>query len=319
VERAGLALEHAAEELRADRGLVLAAVRSDPRALGCAAAALRADRSFVLEAVRLDGLALQFAAEGPRADAAVALAALRQNWRSLRHADLSLRMDRGFVLQAVRVNGLALSLAAGEVRDDPELLLESTKDPTSKLAPSAFAWPAGMALARPAAAPPHAHGAGRRARASGLPLGAFANVAPSAEDLGPQELLAVAMRQLGACSSDGSNCTPGVLDAALDVLQPCPDLPSTPSGGGMRGQLANCGHHLGSLAGPGPGGAGQRWLGGAVGSEPTLSAASAASTACSTACAGVDDCKPGKVPPAAAAAHAGPHVPGRLPNARVSF
>ena len=50
-----------ADELRADRDIVLAAVRQNSRALQYATVELRADRDIVLAAVERNGRALEFA------------------------------------------------------------------------------------------------------------------------------------------------------------------------------------------------------------------------------------------------------------------
>ncbi|CAE7037866.1 unnamed protein product [Symbiodinium sp. CCMP2592] len=65
---AGMALLYAGPEMRADREVVLAAVRQDGCALLCASQALRMNREVVQEAVRQNGLALQQASEELQAD-----------------------------------------------------------------------------------------------------------------------------------------------------------------------------------------------------------------------------------------------------------
>ena len=64
----GRALEYAAEPLRADRELVLEAVRQNGRALEFAGKPLKADRELVLEAVRQEGVALEYADQLLQAD-----------------------------------------------------------------------------------------------------------------------------------------------------------------------------------------------------------------------------------------------------------
>jgi hypothetical protein len=92
----------AATELRADREIVLEAVRQYWRALVFATEELRADREFVLEVAKHGRDALVFAA-------------------------VELRADREIVLEAVKRNGHALEFAAEELRADPEVVLEAVK------------------------------------------------------------------------------------------------------------------------------------------------------------------------------------------------
>ena len=83
VRQYGYALQYAAEELRADREVVLEAVRQCGDALQYAAEELRADREVVLEAVRQCGHALEHAAYELHADKEVVLEAVRTSGRSV--------------------------------------------------------------------------------------------------------------------------------------------------------------------------------------------------------------------------------------------
>jgi uncharacterized protein YdeI (YjbR/CyaY-like superfamily) len=69
-----------------DKQVVLAAVAQDGLALQFAAEALRADKEFMLAAVAQNGRALYFAAEALRADKQVVLAAVTQNGLALQYA-----------------------------------------------------------------------------------------------------------------------------------------------------------------------------------------------------------------------------------------
>jgi len=73
----GTALVHADEAIKADKEVVLEAVRHDGYALSCAAAALKADKEVVLAAVHSNGHALQYADSSLKADKDVVLAAVR--------------------------------------------------------------------------------------------------------------------------------------------------------------------------------------------------------------------------------------------------
>jgi len=122
------ALEDAADELRADRDIVLAAVRQDGWSLLFAAPELWDDREVVLEAVRQKpALFREMALDGFRADREVALEAVRQEGMLLKHAAEGLRADREVVLAAVRGRGLALTDAAEGLRADREVVLEAVR------------------------------------------------------------------------------------------------------------------------------------------------------------------------------------------------
>ena len=81
----------AAVELRADREIVLAAVKQNGLALDYAAVALQANREIVLVAVKQNGLALEYAAVELRADHGIVLAAVLENEESLQHASEEIR------------------------------------------------------------------------------------------------------------------------------------------------------------------------------------------------------------------------------------
>jgi len=87
VRQNGVALGFTADALRADKGLVLAAVAQDGKALWAAAPPLQNDREVVAAAVAQDGLALRFASAGLRADRAVVAAAVAQNPSAMVFAD----------------------------------------------------------------------------------------------------------------------------------------------------------------------------------------------------------------------------------------
>ena len=76
VANTGNALVYAAEELKADRAVVLAAVTQDGYALRYASQ-YKANRAVVLAAVQQNGSALEFASEELRGDRAVVLAAMQ--------------------------------------------------------------------------------------------------------------------------------------------------------------------------------------------------------------------------------------------------
>ena len=94
------ALEHATEEQKGDREIVMTAVSSSGFALRHAAEKLKADREIVTKAVSKSGCALQFATE-------------------------ELRGDHEIVMQAVSVDGDALEYATKNLREDEEMLQQA--------------------------------------------------------------------------------------------------------------------------------------------------------------------------------------------------
>ena len=74
----------------------------------------RADREVVLQAVRQNGKALQYASEELKNDREVVLQAITQNGKALQYASPELQDDEEVVLQAVAQNGEALQYASPE-------------------------------------------------------------------------------------------------------------------------------------------------------------------------------------------------------------
>ena len=89
VKENGLTLQYASDELKADREIVLEAIRnSRGHALEWASNELKGDREVVLEAVNKSGRNLQYASEALKADPEIALAAMED---IVSHADNSYR------------------------------------------------------------------------------------------------------------------------------------------------------------------------------------------------------------------------------------
>mmetsp|Transcript_20219 Transcript_20219/g.35464 ORF Transcript_20219/g.35464 Transcript_20219/m.35464 type:complete len:89 (-) Transcript_20219:104-370(-) len=85
---------------------------------------MRADREIVLAAVKQNGKVLVFAPEELRKDREVVLAAVRQNGKALVFAHESLKGDKEVVMEAVAEGGhVALWHAAEELQKDKEILL----------------------------------------------------------------------------------------------------------------------------------------------------------------------------------------------------
>ena len=95
VSKDGAALEYAAEELKADREIVMTAVSEDGWALEFVAEALRGDREIVMTAVSENGSALEYATKD-----------LKEDEGMLQHA-LERSVNRGDVI------GLKVALLSG--------------------------------------------------------------------------------------------------------------------------------------------------------------------------------------------------------------
>ena len=146
VQRNGGALQYAAEPLKSDREIVLAAVKSggdwpahmatlwlheavqrNGGALSYAAAPLKADREIVLAAVQRYGFALKYAATPLEDDREIVLAAVQQHGEALYYAAAPLKADREIVLAAVKSAGDdALKHASVPLKVDPLLRSWST-------------------------------------------------------------------------------------------------------------------------------------------------------------------------------------------------
>ena len=94
----GVALTYASDSLKADNEVADAAVPQSGDALKFVIG--RADKSLVLKAVRESGSALQYADDALKADFEVAMAAVSQNEHAIRFAAPALQRDRRLNLAA---------------------------------------------------------------------------------------------------------------------------------------------------------------------------------------------------------------------------
>jgi hypothetical protein len=101
VQKDGMALQYASEDLRKDRDVVLAAVTQNGLAFRQASIELKADREIFLAAMQQNGLALRYAPDHFKAVKDIVLAAVQQNGEALKFATDDLRKDREIVLAAV--------------------------------------------------------------------------------------------------------------------------------------------------------------------------------------------------------------------------
>lgn len=108
---------------RADREIVLAAVRRGGDALQHASIELRDDREVVLLAVQQHGLSLKHASESLRRDKVVCTAAVESYGLAIKYVCLSSDgTEREIALAAVRQNGWAFELLPEHLKADREIL-----------------------------------------------------------------------------------------------------------------------------------------------------------------------------------------------------
>jgi len=118
------------EKARADRDVVMAAVRRDPLTLRFAADALRDDLEFMTTLVKTNATHLQYASDKVRADYGVVLAAVQKHGTCLQYASDILKSDKKLVLTALQsyqgdYEGSPLRFASYEVMTDREVVLKA--------------------------------------------------------------------------------------------------------------------------------------------------------------------------------------------------
>jgi len=113
--------------LRADREIVLAAVRQNGYALTYATEALKGDREIVLTAVQKDGVALKYATEALKSDRDVVLTAVQQDGDALEHATEALRADPEVVEAAMQKSEGPLRFAADCLLEDANFAIAAAK------------------------------------------------------------------------------------------------------------------------------------------------------------------------------------------------
>mmetsp|Transcript_45607 Transcript_45607/g.83512 ORF Transcript_45607/g.83512 Transcript_45607/m.83512 type:complete len:299 (-) Transcript_45607:20-916(-) len=118
----GFALRHAAEDLRCDYDIVMAAVSNCGQALQYASDELRANAQIVRAAVTMCGHALQFAAHPLTEDPEIVLAAVSNCGHALHFASKRLRSNTEIVMVAIANNGYALQYVAKELQQDQNTL-----------------------------------------------------------------------------------------------------------------------------------------------------------------------------------------------------
>ena len=128
----GRHLQHAPEELRGDREIVMTAVSQQGGVLQFATEELKGDRQIVMTAVSQDGWALQFAREELRGDREIVMATVSQHGGALQFATEELKADHEIVMTAVSKTGWALEYATKDLKEDEEMLQHALEGPRNK-------------------------------------------------------------------------------------------------------------------------------------------------------------------------------------------
>jgi len=128
VRKNGMALEYAAPELQEDVAIARTAVEGSGLALQHAATALQGDREVVLAAVTQQGMALQYAAMELRADREIVLAAVANASAAFQYASGDLRRHRDFVLAVLQTAGLALQFVSKTLRANRDIVVAAVQN-----------------------------------------------------------------------------------------------------------------------------------------------------------------------------------------------
>ena len=128
IKNHGCSLEYASEELKTDREVVLAAIKNNGESLKYASEELKTDRELVLAAVKNKGWSLVYASQELKADREIVLAAVKKYGESLKYASQKLKSDREIVLAAVKNHGQSLVYASEKLKADSEVVLAAVKN-----------------------------------------------------------------------------------------------------------------------------------------------------------------------------------------------
>ena len=111
-------IEFASKALRADKEIIMAALRPEPEGcdewstnLSYACKRLKNNKEIVLAAVKTNGMNLEYASKKLKADKEVVLAAVNNNGLALKYANVEICADRNIIFEAVRQDGTALQYA----------------------------------------------------------------------------------------------------------------------------------------------------------------------------------------------------------------
>ncbi|HDR9180263.1 TPA: DUF4116 domain-containing protein [Burkholderia vietnamiensis] len=127
VREFGANLQYASEELRNDKEVVLSALSSWLGSLRHASANLRSDKEVVAIAIKKNQNNLQYASEEIKDDKDFILS-LPVFTDGIRYASTRLRNDKDIALAIVRKEGMCLQFLGDEIRNDLDVVFEATKN-----------------------------------------------------------------------------------------------------------------------------------------------------------------------------------------------
>jgi len=119
----GHMLEHAPDELKNDKRIVLQALEQDSSCLRYASDNLRNDKQLVLQNLQ----AFRYVSNELKNDREIVWKAVNQNYMALHYASDELKNDREIVLEAINQSGMAISYASDELQRDKEIVLKAVR------------------------------------------------------------------------------------------------------------------------------------------------------------------------------------------------
>lgn len=111
------------------KNIMIEAIKRSEKAdmIAYAASDLRADKDVMMEAVKKNGDNIAYAAEELFSDKELILEAVKGNGYNLKYASDELKDDKYFVLEAIRIDGYAFVCVSDRLKKDKQLILESIK------------------------------------------------------------------------------------------------------------------------------------------------------------------------------------------------
>ena len=131
--RVGVGLKYSSEAIRADRHVVLEAVKQAGQSLQDASAELRADKEVVMVAMKQNMKSLKFASPELKRDQEIIMYALEADPAILRYADPVVFEDRAFMEECVSETWLALEYAPEEMRNDKAFVMIAARQNNAAL------------------------------------------------------------------------------------------------------------------------------------------------------------------------------------------
>ena len=125
----GTYLEHASEELKADKELIMAALQSGySLPYEHVSDTLKTDKDFLLEIVSLDAFCLEFFSEELKQDEQIVLAAAKHfGDAALEFGAEKFKTNKNIISEAVKSSGKALSFLAENEKNDKNLVITAVK------------------------------------------------------------------------------------------------------------------------------------------------------------------------------------------------